>query len=216
MSLAAPSKGLAPRAPGRTEAQAQAQAPVCLGRASQPGALRLGHLADAASRHRSCLSIGLTGPFQRLKDSCRATDGNGSDESATAVEGPSYDKLLLTISDANPYLSDGSRQALAMTAGLASIHKSKVTVLMVEEPGEAQTSMEARSEAVSNDLRYRGCSDFQLLCKELDTKCSVVVGEVADEIEADLVVISSDSVHKKTVDANLLAEFVPCPVLMVP
>lgn len=46
--------------------------------------------------------------------------------------------------------------------------------------------------------------------------CFFAPGEVADEIDADLVVMSSDSVHKKVVDANLLAEFVPCPVLLVP
>ena len=47
-------------------------------------------------------------------------------------------------------------------------------------------------------------------------KGSVAVGEVADSLEADLVVISSAAVHEKRADANLLAEFVPCPVLMIP
>lgn len=41
-------------------------------------------------------------------------------------------------------------------------------------------------------------------------------GDVADEIAADLVVLSSEAVHSKHVDANLLAEFVPCPVLLLP
>lgn len=45
---------------------------------------------------------------------------------------------------------------------------------------------------------------------------SVLVGDVADEISADLLVISSEAVHTKQVDANLLAEFVPCPVLLLP
>ena len=47
-------------------------------------------------------------------------------------------------------------------------------------------------------------------------KGSVAVGEVADNIDADLVVLSTAAIHEKHVDANLLAEFVPCPVLMLP
>jgi hypothetical protein len=47
-------------------------------------------------------------------------------------------------------------------------------------------------------------------------KGSVAVGEVADNIEADLVVLSTAAIHEKHVDGNLLAEFVPCPVLLLP
>ena len=32
-----------------------------------------------------------------------------------------------------------------------------------------------------------------------------------DQIEADLVLLSTEAVHSKAVDANLLAEFVDCP-----
>lgn len=45
---------------------------------------------------------------------------------------------------------------------------------------------------------------------------AVAIGEIADELSADLVVLSSDIVHKHAVDANLLAEFVSCPILLVP
>jgi hypothetical protein len=45
---------------------------------------------------------------------------------------------------------------------------------------------------------------------------SVLVGDVADELSADLVLVSSEAVHAKALDANLLAEFVPCPVLLLP
>ena len=44
----------------------------------------------------------------------------------------SYDHLLLALLDANPYLSAGSKQALATTAGLAVQNKSRITVLMVD------------------------------------------------------------------------------------
>lgn len=41
-------------------------------------------------------------------------------------------------------------------------------------------------------------------------------GEVADEVEADMLVLDSQAVHNKAIDANLLAEFVSCPVLLLP
>lgn len=41
-------------------------------------------------------------------------------------------------------------------------------------------------------------------------------GDFADEINADVVVLSSEAVHAKHVDANQLAEFVSCPVLLLP
>ena len=44
----------------------------------------------------------------------------------------SYDHLLLALLDANPYLSAGSKQALATTAGLAVQNRSRITVLMVD------------------------------------------------------------------------------------
>ena len=44
----------------------------------------------------------------------------------------SYDHLLLALLDGNPYLSAGSKQALATTAGLAVQNKSRITVLMVD------------------------------------------------------------------------------------
>ena len=36
-------------------------------------------------------------------------------------------------------------------------------------------------------------------------------GNAVDQIEADLVLLSTEAVHSKAVDANLLAEFVTCP-----
>ena len=41
-------------------------------------------------------------------------------------------------------------------------------------------------------------------------------GDMADEIMADIVVVSSEAIHAKHVDANLLAEMVNCPLLLLP
>jgi hypothetical protein len=44
----------------------------------------------------------------------------------------------------------------------------------------------------------------------------LTAGDVADEVAADMVVVSSEAIHAKYVDANQLAEFVSCPLLVLP
>ena len=62
-----------------------------------------------------------------------------------------------------------------------------------------------------------GCEEFSLLERLGEGKMpAAVVGEVADDLNLDLVVLSMESIHSKHMDANLLAEFVPCPVLLLP
>lgn len=41
-------------------------------------------------------------------------------------------------------------------------------------------------------------------------------GDVADQVGANIVIMSVEAIHAKLVDANLLAEFVPCPMLLLP
>ena len=48
------------------------------------------------------------------------------------------------------------------------------------------------------------------------SKPTAIIGEVADDLNLDLVVLSMEAIHSKHVDANLLAEFIPCPVLLLP
>lgn len=69
--------------------------------------------------------------------------------------------------------------------------------------------------AAARSLHEAGCEAVDILEKSMESG-SVLVGDVADEIAADLVLVSSEAVHTKQVDANLLAEFVPCPVLLLP
>lgn len=47
-------------------------------------------------------------------------------------------------------------------------------------------------------------------------KPTAIIAEVADDLELDLVVLSMEAIHSKHVDGNLLAEFIPCPILMLP
>lgn len=140
-----------------------------------------------------------------------------------------YNRILLTVLDANPQLSDGSKQAIAAAAELARQHNSKVTALLVDVPSggsdaaAAEAALKAKCENVSWQFRERGLEravevvEFKLVsASEEDSNSSAIVGDVADEVGADLVILSSEAVHAKHVDANLLAEFVPCPVLLLP
>lgn len=62
-----------------------------------------------------------------------------------------------------------------------------------------------------------GSEEFKLLERlGEDKNPTAIIGDVADEMNLDLVVMSMEAVHSKRVDANLLAEFIPCPVLQLP
>lgn len=65
-------------------------------------------------------------------------------------------------------------------------------------------------------LAAAGCDTAEVLEKSVPESGSALIGDLADEISADLVLLSSEAVHTKQVDANLLAEFVGCPVLLLP
>ncbi|KAK9805290.1 hypothetical protein WJX72_011446 [[Myrmecia] bisecta] len=132
-----------------------------------------------------------------------------------------YDHLLLTIIDPNPYLSDGSKTAVATVAGLAGTYGSKITVLLVDQDtAGADADPQVRLDNIKWHLGEGGCTSYEVVTRDLakigSHSSSVAVGDVADEIAADLVVMSSEAVHAKAVDANLLAEFVPCPMLLLP
>lgn len=57
---------------------------------------------------------------------------------------------------------------------------------------------------------------YKVLEQKISAPASVLVGDVADEIKADLLLLSAEAVHSKFVDANQLAEFVSCPILLIP
>lgn len=109
-------------------------------------------------------------------------------------------------------------------------HGSKLTIVVIDQGGKEKEGVrfDTMSKSVilfvlleysvpaSRELHSFGCTNFDVFTKDPSQKPSAVLGDVADEIKADLVVLSSDAVHEKNVDANLLAEFMPCPVLILP
>ena len=64
-----------------------------------------------------------------------------------------------------------------------------------------------------------GCHDVDVVRQSVpagERRSEVIIGEAADSHAADMVVISWEMVHYHNINANLLAEFVSCPVLLLP
>ncbi|KAM7260735.1 hypothetical protein ACFE04_026210 [Oxalis oulophora] len=177
---------------------------------------------------------------------------------------PEFKHLLLPITDQNPYLSEGTRQAAATTAALAKKYGADITVVVIDEKSkESIPEHESRMSSIrwhlsegnntnepvgcnsweiamttSNDgvrnyllngidskrqswikllINKRGFQEFKMLERLGEgSKPTAIIGEVADELNLDLVVMSMEAIHSKHVDANLLAEFIPCPVIFLP
>jgi len=127
-----------------------------------------------------------------------------------------FSHIMLTILDSHEFLSEGSKSAVTTAAALAQKDQGKVTVLIIEEPGTTAKDPAKQLETLQWHLKDKGCTDFQVLQRATTQPASVMVGDVADEVAADMVVVSSEAIHAKYVDANQLAEFVSCPLLVLP
>lgn len=70
---------------------------------------------------------------------------------------------------------------------------------------------------IQKNLCTGGYQEFKLLERLGEgSKPTAIIGEIADDMNLDMVVMSMEAIHSKHVDANLLAEFIPCPVLLLP
>jgi hypothetical protein len=126
--------------------------------------------------------------------------------------------VLLPITDSNPYLTEGTRQAVATTTALAKKYGADITVVVIDENSkDAIADHDARLSCIRWHLAQGGFEEFGLMERLGEgKKPTAVIGEVADDLNLDLVVLSMESIHSKLVDGNLLAEFIPCPVLLLP
>lgn len=129
-----------------------------------------------------------------------------------------FKHLLLPITDRKPYLSEGTKQAIATTIALANKYGADITVVVIDEQQkESLPEHETQLSSIRWHLSEGGLKDYKLL-ERLDdgSKPTAIIGDVADELNLDLVVISMEAIHTKHIDANLLAEFIPCPVMLLP
>jgi hypothetical protein len=155
------------------------------------------------ARTRPCQSAPAPAPRRSTAAAAAAAQDGGAPAAAQKREDVSLpnERLLLCLCDANPYLSTSSRQAAALTASIAATHGSKVTVLVIDAPGAVppEEQQKVRLDSISWHLNDRGCADYTLLEKAYDVQASVLIGEVTDEVDADLVIIPSAAVHSKHV-----------------
>ncbi|KAL6551832.1 hypothetical protein OROGR_007986 [Orobanche gracilis] len=129
-----------------------------------------------------------------------------------------FRQLLLPIVDRNPYLTDGTKQATTTATALAKKYGAEITVIVIDEKEKGTvTEHEAQIASIRWHLSEGGFQEFKLLERLGEgNKPTAIIGEVADEMNMDLVIMSMEAIHSKHVDANLLAEFIPCPVLLLP
>eukprot|EP00262_Sarcandra_glabra_P017826 TRINITY_DN6225_c2_g1_i1.p1 TRINITY_DN6225_c2_g1~~TRINITY_DN6225_c2_g1_i1.p1 ORF type:complete len:214 (+),score=40.55 TRINITY_DN6225_c2_g1_i1:295-936(+) len=129
-----------------------------------------------------------------------------------------FKHVLLPITDRNPYLSEGTRQAAATTTALAKKYGADITVVVIDEkPKQSIPEHDAQLSSIRWHLSEGGFQEFGLMERLGEgKKPTAIIGEVADDLNLDLVVLSMEAIHSKHVDANLLAEFIPCPVLLLP
>lgn len=134
-----------------------------------------------------------------------------------------YKKLLFSI-DSSP----GAKKVLQTVLDMAQLCQSEVVVLSVVEPPEEsdpahpeQSSPEAVASLLEQAKKVFEQRGFQATTVEREGNPAFIICDVADDVEADLVVIGcsgtglmeesrEDSVSSKVINLS------PCPVLVVP
>nr|XP_009771076.1 PREDICTED: uncharacterized protein LOC104221668 [Nicotiana sylvestris] len=116
------------------------------------------------------------------------------------------------------YLFSVIYQAAATAAALAKKYGADITVVVIDEKEkEAVPEHETQLASIRWHLSEGGYQEFKLLERLGEgSKPTAIIGEIADEMNLDVVIMSMEAIHSKHVDANLLAEFIPCPVLLLP
>ncbi|XP_050229797.1 uncharacterized protein LOC126678925 [Mercurialis annua] len=181
-------------------------------------------LNSSATNHSSSLSFSSKLKNRTLSPSLsrivktKAQESSAVNDNVAADAFTHFKHLLLPITDRNPFLSEGSRQAAATTAALAKKYGADITVVVIDEKQkETLPEHETQMSSIRWHLSEGGFQEFKMLERLGEgTKPTAIIGEVADDLNLDLVVISMEAIHSKHVDANLLAEFIPCPVLLLP
>ncbi|KAK3014993.1 hypothetical protein RJ639_007246 [Escallonia herrerae] len=92
-----------------------------------------------------------------------------------------------------------------------------VLAVIDEKQKELLPEHDTKLTSIRWHLSEGGFQEFKLLERLGEgNKPTAIIGEIADEMNLDMVVMSMEAIHSKHVDANLLAEFIPCPVLLLP
>ena len=114
---------------------------------------------------------------------------------------------------------DQSRQAMetaAVALQLAQQHNSALVLLSVVEPGDDAAQVAQLLEQARARFEQAGVS-CQVI--EREGKPAFVIGDVADEINADVIVMGTRGITLESDQQSTAARVIqlaPCPVLVVP
>ena len=122
-----------------------------------------------------------------------------------------------------------SRQAAEIVANLVRNYSSRLLVLSVVEPPEDdqgaqvvdQTSIAAVAELLTEAKTFFSAQGIEAEIVEREGKPAFVICDVADELEADLIIMGSRGMgltEEGAVESvsNRVINLSPCPVLIVP
>ena len=114
---------------------------------------------------------------------------------------------------------DQSRQAMetaAVALQLAQQHNSRMVLLSVVEPGDDAAAVAQLLEQARASFAQAGV-DCQVI--EREGNPAFVIGDVADEINADVIVMGTRGIALESDQQSTAARVIqlaPCPVLVVP
>ncbi len=121
-----------------------------------------------------------------------------------------------------------SRQAAETVATLVKTHQSRLIILSVVEPREADApaaaamaSPEAVAELLQNAKKLFSQQGIEAEVLEREGKPAFTICDVADDLEADLIIMGCRGLglsHEGTDESvtNRVISLSPCPVLVVP
>jgi len=114
---------------------------------------------------------------------------------------------------------DRSRQALetaAVALKLVQQHGSRLVLLSVVEAGDEEAAVAELLQQARGSFEQAGVACEVI---EREGKAAFVIGDVADEINADVIVMGTRGISLESSEPSTAARVIqlaPCPVLVVP
>ena len=114
---------------------------------------------------------------------------------------------------------DRSRQAMgtaAVALQLVQQHASRLVLLSVVEPGDDEPAVAQLLEQARSSFQQAGVACEVI---EREGKAAFVIGDVADEIDADVIIMGTRGITLESDQQSTAARVIqlaPCPVLVVP
>ena len=128
-----------------------------------------------------------------------------------------YANVLLAVCDDSAYLRPGTRAACAAAVAHALAAGAGATLrVLVADPKPLPPGVDAgvRADTLRWHISQAGWTKEPELLQRAGENAATAISDAAED--ADCVVLAAAAVHAKVVDVNLLAEFMPCPLLLVP